>query len=334
MPPQPLRPTEQKPETVRIPRFLLALGLLFLAGLIIFVVINFNQAEQFAVLLSKAEPEWLIVAVVLQIGTYICAGSIWNKVVRLANYRVPLKDLAALSVERLSIDQFIPTGGMSGNLVVMQTMKRLGLPHWLAVEALLVDAFSRYISYVALMLITLAVLWINHYITNSTRYIFVTFAVILIVVPIVFLWILDHKNRELPRWMRRIKTIRQLSEAIQAVQTRRIFLPKLLVHASALSTTIFLLDAGTLWATMQAGGHPISFTACLAALVIATTAGLASFLPGGIGGFEAASVATLSLFGVPLEAALAGTLLLRGFTLWIPLIPGLYLARREVNIRL
>ncbi|RYZ34941.1 MAG: UPF0104 family protein, partial [Myxococcaceae bacterium] len=41
----------------------------------------------------------------------------------------------------------------------------------------------------------------------------------------------------------------------------------------------------------------------------------------------AASVGMLNLFGVPVEAALASTLLLRGFTLWLPLGPGLYLLR-------
>ncbi len=38
----------------------------------------------------------------------------------------------------------------------------------------------------------------------------------------------------------------------------------------------------------------------------------------------------LHLFSVPLEAALASVLLLRGFTFWLPMIPGLWLARREM----
>jgi len=70
------------------------------------------------------------------------------------------------------------------------------------------------------------------------------------------------------------------------------------------------------------------------AIVIASIAGTISFLPGGIGGFEAGSVTVLTLLGVPIEAALTGTLLLRGFTLWFPLIPGILLVRHDVNIRL
>jgi uncharacterized membrane protein YbhN (UPF0104 family) len=51
----------------------------------------------------------------------------------------------------------------------------------------------------------------------------------------------------------------------------------------------------------------------------------------GLGTFEATCVAMLRTLGVPLEAALMATLLLRGFTLWLPMLPGLLLARRELS---
>jgi uncharacterized membrane protein YbhN (UPF0104 family) len=48
----------------------------------------------------------------------------------------------------------------------------------------------------------------------------------------------------------------------------------------------------------------------------------------GLGSFEATSTALLHLLGVPAETALSATLLLRIFTLWLPLIPGLVLIRQ------
>jgi len=36
------------------------------------------------------------------------------------------------------------------------------------------------------------------------------------------------------------------------------------------------------------------------------------------------------VLGVEVEAALAATLLLRGLTFWLPMVPGLWLARREM----
>jgi uncharacterized membrane protein YbhN (UPF0104 family) len=54
-------------------------------------------------------------------------------------------------------------------------------------------------------------------------------------------------------------------------------------------------------------------------------------IPGGLGVFEAVSVATLKLIGVPVAAGLAATLLFRFFTFWLPMAPGLILARRETR---
>jgi len=39
----------------------------------------------------------------------------------------------------------------------------------------------------------------------------------------------------------------------------------------------------------------------------------------------------LRLLSVPIETAVAGTLLLRGFAFWLPMLPGLWLARREIG---
>jgi glycosyltransferase 2 family protein len=39
----------------------------------------------------------------------------------------------------------------------------------------------------------------------------------------------------------------------------------------------------------------------------------------------------LALLGMPLEAALSATILLRGVTFWLPMVPGVLIARRELS---
>jgi uncharacterized membrane protein YbhN (UPF0104 family) len=51
----------------------------------------------------------------------------------------------------------------------------------------------------------------------------------------------------------------------------------------------------------------------------------------GLGSFEAVSIGMLRAMGVPFEAALSATLLFRGYTLWVPLIPGMFAARRQLK---
>jgi uncharacterized protein (TIRG00374 family) len=87
----------------------------------------------------------------------------------------------------------------------------------------------------------------------------------------------------------------------------------------------------TLWVVLLSIGqavHPmVPFTVFIAASVFGTV----SPVPMGLGTFEAVAVATLGLLGVPIEAALTATLLLRGFTFWLPMLPGLVLARGEIG---
>jgi uncharacterized membrane protein YbhN (UPF0104 family) len=68
----------------------------------------------------------------------------------------------------------------------------------------------------------------------------------------------------------------------------------------------------------------------LTSFVLASIAATLSLLPGGVGSFEAGSVAAMRYLGVPLEAALTSTLLFRGLTLWLPMLPGIWFARHEM----
>ena len=51
-------------------------------------------------------------------------------------------------------------------------------------------------------------------------------------------------------------------------------------------------------------------------------------VPGGLGTFEATSVWTLNMMGVAIPIALAATLLFRGLSFWLPMVPGWWVSRR------
>ena len=53
-------------------------------------------------------------------------------------------------------------------------------------------------------------------------------------------------------------------------------------------------------------------------------------VPGGLGTFEAASVVTLRMVGVDIAVALAATLLFRGLSFWLPMLPGYWFSLRAI----
>jgi uncharacterized membrane protein YbhN (UPF0104 family) len=65
--------------------------------------------------------------------------------------------------------------------------------------------------------------------------------------------------------------------------------------------------------------------------IMASMAATLGPIPLGLGTFEAGCVGMLSFLGMAIETALAATILLRGLTFWLPMVPGLWLARLELR---
>jgi Mg2+-importing ATPase len=89
-----------------------------------------------------------------------------------------------------------------------------------------------------------------------------------------------------------------------------------------------LFDASTLWIMLFALAASVSLPPVFASFMLSSLARTLGPIPGGLGIFEAASVATLKLMGVPIAAGLAATLLFRGVSFWLPLLPGVILTHR------
>ena len=96
----------------------------------------------------------------------------------------------------------------------------------------------------------------------------------------------------------------------------------------AWQTVIFLLDAATMWVLIQSLGTTASPGAVFASFMIASVFRTVGIVPGGLGTFEATSVWTLNMLGVSVPVGLAATLLFRGLSFWLPMLPGWWVSRR------
>ena len=305
--------------------------MVLLVGVVVLSLLNVGDLERFGLLLGQAQPQWLLVAVAAQSATYLCAGTIWGRVGVAAGHRLPGRTLARLSVERLTLDQLIPVGGMAGDVVLVRAMTRMGLPSSVGTEALLVDTLSYNAAFAGVCIVATAALWLRHDVTPVLVGLLAACAVLAAAVPLGIRWLLGHRDWRPGRWLGRIGLLSRVLQAVASVSSERVWDPGLLASSTVLQLAIFGLDSSTLWAMLRALGMNVPLQTAFIATVIATMAGTLSFLPGGIGSFEAGATATLVLLGVPVEDALTGTLLMRGLTLWLPLVPGLILARRDLG---
>jgi uncharacterized protein (TIRG00374 family) len=303
-------------------------ALAFLAAVVLFAV-HRSEEKELARLATHAQPAWLLLGLLLQLGTYVADAGIWRQIIVRAGTSRPLRSYLGLSLAKLFMDQVVPSGGMSGTLLVVRALDRRGISRGTSMAALVVNLVSYYAAYVAALVIALGVLWIHG---GLTLFVILPAAIFIPVaagIPVVL--ILMSRGRTLPRWIQRLPVVgsglRALTEATPGIAHDG----WLIARCVALQIAIFLLDAGTLWIMLRALGLSVHPAQVFASFMMSTLARTLGPVPGGLGIFEAASVASLKLVGVPVAAGLAATLLFRGFSYWLPMAPGIILARRETR---
>ena len=104
---------------------------------------------------------------------------------------------------------------------------------------------------------------------------------------------------------------------------------RLIAYLTALNGAVFALDGLTMQLCLLALGLNVPFSTAFTAFIMASIVVTLGPIPMGLGSFEAVSISMLRVMGVPFEAALSGTLLFRGSTWWVPLIPGMLAPRRQ-----
>ena len=306
------------------------LGLLILSGVIV-AVTSFSEIEGFVQLLRQADPVWLVVGIILQIATYFSTAAIWLLTLRKGGTRYSILTLVPLGVAKLFSEQALPSGGMSGTAFFVAALNRRGVPAQLCMAALLVSLVSYYTSYLLAAILSLALLRFYHATKPWIVIVTALFCAVAVVIPVGALWLHYWSRRSLPSALTRIPGLNRLLAAIGGAPTYLLRDATLFFQTTVFQASIFLLDAATLWAMLRAIGQDVSFLWALPSFIVASMVASLGLIPLGLGTFEATCIAVLRVLGVPLEAALTATLLLRGLTLWAPMAPGLWLARRELS---
>jgi len=298
------------------------------------LAITINRAEVGDVieLARNARPVWLLLALGFQTLTYVSVALVWYFLLWSADQRYPLRRLVPLGVAKLFADQSMPSAGLSGTAFFVAALSRRGVPADVCLFTLVLSVVAYYGAYLLMALLSLGLLWFHHAIHVWIVGLIGAFMLVAPAVPALLLWLSGRAEAKLPDWLERLPGSARWAPYVATQGTEFASLRKLRVVSMATlpHLAVFLLDAATLWATLRAVGEPISFAVAIPAFILGCIVSTLGPIPLGLGSFEATCVATLVLLGVSTEGALAGTLLLRGCTLWLPMLPGLWLARREL----
>lgn len=301
---------------------------LALLGALIIVVLKVGELERFAELARAARPEWLLVALALQLATYACTASVWRSALAATGAPHSLRSLIPLSLAKVFTDQLLPSGGLSGTVLLAQGLERRGIGAEIAGQTLLVALVSFYSAYLIAALGAAAVLWLHDELNTALAAaagVFVAMGA-----GTLAALALLRKRGAPPRWLNRLPGIAALFQRVAAAPSNLLRDKRVLATTVLLQLAVFALDALTFWVIFVALAQPVGLATAFASFMSASVAATIGPIPLGLGTFEGSSVALLHALGVDVETALAATLLLRGLTFWLPMLPGLWLARREL----
>lgn len=302
-------------------------------GTVLVVAFNLSEERGFLKLMEEANPEWIVAGLGLQSLTYLAQTFIWKSGLRATGHKLEVKRLYGLSLAQLFINQAIPSVSVSGAYFIARAFAQRGVPRSATSITLGLSLISYFEAYALVVLLSVIQLRINGQLGSKT-FLFIFTLILLysvVLVPVV---------RKIPgelakgrgKFFLRFHFIRNLIKAVETIDFNKLR-PGLIIKATLWQLLVFIFDFLTLWAMIRAlgisaSGGPV-FTAYMAAY-LARTVGL---LPGGIGIFEAAAMASLHRAGITVAGSIAATLLYRGLSFWLPMLPGLFLVRREFHHR-
>jgi uncharacterized membrane protein YbhN (UPF0104 family) len=196
---------------------------------------------------------------------------------------------------------------------------------------MLMGLVAHHIAYTVVVAVALSALWWRGELTRAVLSAATVFCIVVVMAPIALIWFRNRAAGNLPKWTNRVPAVREVLSALAEVPPNWRTDSVLVAKLALLQMGVFLLDAGTLGTMLLALASPAAPDVILASFVIASVAATLGWMPGGLGTFDATCVAMLHWHGVTLAGSLAATLLLRSYTFWLPMIPGLWLARRELH---
>jgi Mg2+-importing ATPase len=317
---------EERLPPKRSRRWLWLLGLA-LVGAVIAVSLELSRPRELLDLLAQAEPLWLLLALLLQGLTYFAEGENWRVVVRAAG--VPISPLLTfrLALAKLFVDQAIPSAGLSGTVVIARALSQRHVPTPVVTSAVVIDLTSYYFAYIAALGVALVIALASG---RASPLVLTLGALVIVAGTLIVAAVLAVAARSVPRLerlTRRVPLLRDALRLLAKADPRLTHRVRLHLFATLWQLVTILCDALSMWLLLRALGVHASLPLVFASFMGASVLRTVSVLPAGLGPFEAASVATLTLADVPVTAALSATLLFRVLTLLLPLIPGMLLAR-------
>ena len=275
-----------------------------------------------------------VVAAVVQVGPVVLVGllllSLVNYLLRFLRWARYLALLEAPVPWRINLDAYFSgfalttSPGKVGEMLRSVLLKPHGVPPAASVAAFFAERVS---DLLAILVLAAVGLWAY---APARPVVGLALAAVVLALLLVqwtaLIAAIDRWAQVRPQnWARLVV---KLCEVV--LHFRRCFSLPAMSMGLVLGTVAWFAEGLGFWWLLVALDHPLPMSTAVFIYAFAMLVGALSFLPGGLGGSEAAMIALLSLNGFPEASAVTATLICRLATLWFAVgLGALFLARHR-----
>jgi len=324
-PPGPRRPFYRDPRYVILVVLVVAIGVL--------AAIKNEELLKLWQELRLLNATTVLLALACQFGKFLAVALTFHLLLRVLNHRIPIPYLFGSGLAMVFLNQAVPSMGTSGNAFMYTALQRRGVSGGSAIIVTILNLLTYYIAF--FLLAFGAVIYLGLAGALHVGEVIALF-VFLAMMFSLFAWIRFRTQR--PQRLRRTfgdlnrlvgkLTRGALAEAIPDHFVEDFFEGRALIVGSkkrfilpvATNLAMFLADSATLYVVFRGLGHPeVLYRYVVAGYAVGIILYAFAFIPGALGVYEAGMTGMLAAVGIGARTALAGTILFRGFSFWLPI---------------
>ena len=307
--------------------FFLIIGIVIIAVMLYFIDIN-KVIEA----LKKANPYYILLAIVIQIFTYYLLAFRWNVINKIANINVNTKSILPMILVGLSINNITPSARSGGEPVRAFILSKYAKkPYEETFATAITDRALDMFPFIILSII--AVIYFIIYfdlskIDHGSLFLAIVIVsvvgVTLLSVLLIYMSVNEKFGKKATTWI--VKLIRRFYKkdpesleekvmiAISGFQKtmRRMFHDKkILYHALPLSFLIWATEIFRVYIVFSAFGIEVNPILIGVVFILASLIGMIPLLPGGLGAVDGVMIGFYSLAGIATSISAAATLIER-----------------------
>lgn len=281
--------------------------------------------------LEDGDPWWLFLALLFAIGTFAAYVGLFQGVFVRAGSRIDWRESYQICMAGLAATRLFSAGGAGGLVLIAWAMRRSGMNARTVADRTVSFLVLQYLIYMlALIVCGFGLRWgvFAGPAPFSITVIPAALALIVTVVGLSVAFVPTDFERRLRGFASRQGRIGVLAQRLAngpaaASAGMRDALAHVRERDPALLGAVgfWAFQIGVLWAAFQAFGEPPPVAVLIMAFFIGMLGNLLP-LPGGIGGVDGGMIGALVAFGVDAGLAVVAVLVFRGYTFWLPTLPG------------